>query len=193
MKHLGFDSDHWYMLVFSFLTGRNLYNNKLPENTCQLFWQSVKMLVFLPLTFIGSIALYLVEDSPNFKGLWARALAQFITLFIYFAFLIVGDSFIGSVILDIPEKELALTHLGWAAWVYLPIIGMLLLAIPIAIIAGIGYSIWYGVTKTKEALPDTFEETFGIEIDNETELPKNKFWAVLYSIHDKTCAKIDWK
>ena len=195
MKKLNFDSHVLFMQVFGYFSGRYKSNGSLPENTCQLFWQVARTVAFFPLTFIGSIVYNSINDEYqyDFAGLWPRFGTQIVVFLGYISFFIVGDGFVGHYFLDIPDKELAISHLNWLGYIYLPILGILLLGLPTAIIVGIGFLMYKGMTYTKEKYDDSASENFGLEWDHEEDLPKNKFWATLYTIHDKTCAKINWE
>ena len=191
MKTFGISMHGWYMSMFMFLTGRDYYS--LPDNTCSLFWESMRMFILSPLLLFGSIFYYLDSSSTTSNGLWFRIGSTFMISMIYLMLLMVGSGVWGSYMMDLPEKELAFLHVNWfAAYVGFPLLGVVILAIPIGVLGLFGYGVYQGSKVVKEKYQDAAEENFGIEIDKESALPKNKFWAILYMVHDKTCAKIDW-
>lgn len=192
MKTFGMSINGWFIAMFMFLTGKDSYN--LPEDTCSLFWQSSRMLVLTPITFLGALFIKLTDMDEDGKGnLWGRIGLSFAVTLGYVMLLMVGDAFIADMFMDLEKGDFAHNHLSWFAYFWLPVVGALLISIPLAILAGVGSGLFHAFKFLKDEIEVASYDNFGIEMDEETALPKNKFWAIMWMIHDKTCAKINWE
>lgn len=192
MKTIQMMADGWYMKMFMFLTGRTYKD--LPDNTCNVFWESVRMVAVFPLTFLGSVFFKLVDDDK--KRLWGRFGASALIVVIYVVLLLLGDIMWVTWVLGLESGPgvNAFPGMNWAgAFLLLPFVGAITLGIPVAFIFVFLIGIFKSIDVYQDNYQDSINKRFKAKLDPETGLPENKFLLVLHSMHEKTCTKIDWR